>query len=205
MKAIDTISKIKTLLGMEIQDQELKDLEVNAQDITLARMKLENGTEIEAEEFSAGKEVFIVTEDDRVQMPVGEYMLEDGRTVTVKEEGIIESIAAVESKEEVDASEETQTEAELDEHKKDEMEYAKKEDLKKVEMAIDELREEIKKLMDHKKEDMKKLSEVKQQLAETPATEPIKHSPESNTNDLAVHLAPNRRVSTLDRIMQKLS
>ena len=27
MKAIDTISKIKTLLGMEIQDQELKDLE----------------------------------------------------------------------------------------------------------------------------------------------------------------------------------
>ena len=122
MKAIDTISKIKTLLGMEIQDQELKDLEVNAQDITLARMKLENGTEIEAEEFSAGKEVFIVTEDDRVPMPVGEYMLEDGRTVTVKEEGIIESIADVESKEEVDASEETQTEAELDEHKKDEME-----------------------------------------------------------------------------------
>ena len=49
MKAIDTISKIKTLLGMEIQDQELKDLEVNAQDITLARMKLENGTEIESE------------------------------------------------------------------------------------------------------------------------------------------------------------
>ena len=204
MKAIDTISKIKTLLGMEIQEQELKDLEVNAQDITLARMKLENGTEIEAEEFSAGKEVFIVTEDDRVPMPVGEYMLEDGRTVTVKEEGIIESIKSAESEEEVDASEEI-AETELEDEKEKMQDYAKKEDLQKVEMAIEELREEITKLMKTKKEDMKKLSEVKQQLAETPATEPIKHSPESNTNDLAVHLAPNRRVSTLDRIMQKLS
>ena len=189
---------------MEIQEQELKDLEVNAQDITLARMKLENGTEIEAEEFSAGKEVFIVTEDDRVPMPVGEYMLEDGRTVTVKEEGIIESIKSAESEEEVDASEEI-AETELEDEKEKMQDYAKKEDLQKVEMAIEELREEITKLMKTKKEDMKKLSEVKQQLAETPATEPIKHSPESNTNDLAVHLAPNRRVSTLDRIMQKLS
>ena len=46
-------------------------------------MKLENGTRIEAESFEKGKEVFIITDDERVAMPVGEYMLEDSRLLVV--------------------------------------------------------------------------------------------------------------------------
>ena len=55
-----------------------------------------------------GKEVFIVTEDDRVPMPIGEYTLEDGRSVVVKEEGLIDSIseATEEVEEEVETSKE---------------------------------------------------------------------------------------------------
>jgi len=83
MKATDTLSKIKNILGMELSKDEVKDVEVKAEEVTLATMNLENGTVIEAEEFAAGKEVFIVTEDDRVPMPVGEYTLEDGRSVVV--------------------------------------------------------------------------------------------------------------------------
>jgi predicted RNA-binding protein with PUA domain len=107
MKATDTISKIKNILGMELS-KEVKEVEVKAEEVTLATMNLENGTVIEAESFENGKEVFIVTEDDRVPMPVGEYTLEDGRSVVVKEEGLIDSIseATEEVEEEVETSKE---------------------------------------------------------------------------------------------------
>ena len=35
------------------------------------------------------KKVFIKTDDEKVAMPVGEYVLEDGKLLVVKEEGII--------------------------------------------------------------------------------------------------------------------
>jgi hypothetical protein len=58
-------------------------------------MKLENGTVVEAESFEKGKEIFIKTDDEKVAMPVGEYLLEDGRLVVVEEEGIIADVREV--------------------------------------------------------------------------------------------------------------
>ncbi|MCP3683124.1 MAG: hypothetical protein GY861_10575, partial [bacterium] len=63
---------------------------LNLQDeVKLESMKLENGTTIEAEAFEANQEVFIVTEDEKIALPVGEYELEDGRILVVAEEGVI--------------------------------------------------------------------------------------------------------------------
>merc|ERR1712086_857579 len=45
---------------------------------------------ISAEAFEKGNEVFIVTEDQKVAMPVGEYILEDGRLVIVEEEKMMD-------------------------------------------------------------------------------------------------------------------
>ena len=56
----------------------------------LAEVKLENGTILEAESFEKGNEVFIKTEDERVALPVGEYLIEDGKTLKVIEEVIID-------------------------------------------------------------------------------------------------------------------
>ena len=39
--------------------------------------------------------MFIVTDDEKVAMPVGEYILEDGRLVVVEEEGIIADVREV--------------------------------------------------------------------------------------------------------------
>ena len=64
MKDKNTLNKIKTLLNIEVK---------------LMEMKLENGTVISAEAFEKGNELFIVTDDEKVAMPVGEYILEDGR------------------------------------------------------------------------------------------------------------------------------
>ena len=78
-----TLDKIKVALGFE------------AEAVKMASMKLEDGvTVIEAEMFEAGQPVAIVTEDEqRIALPEGEYILEDGMVLKVVEEGVIDSIA----------------------------------------------------------------------------------------------------------------
>ena len=61
--------------------------------VKLEQQKLEDGvTVIEAETFEAGSEVFIVMEDEMVPLPIGDYMLQDGRMLVVSEEGKIAEI-----------------------------------------------------------------------------------------------------------------
>ena len=74
MKSTEMLNQIKTLLNIEVK---------------LEEMKLENGTIVESDSFEKGKEIFIKTDDERVAMPVGEYILEDSRLLVVEEEGII--------------------------------------------------------------------------------------------------------------------
>ena len=80
MKSTEMLNQIKTLLNIEVK---------------LEEQKLENGTRVEAESFEKGKEIFILTDDEKVAMPVGEYLLEDGRLVVVAEEGIIDDVREV--------------------------------------------------------------------------------------------------------------
>jgi len=199
MKATDTLSKIKNILGMELSKEEVKDVEVKAEEVVLATMNLENGTVIEAEEFSAGNEVFIVTEDDRVPMPVGEYTLEDGRTVVVEEEGIIASIS--------EASEEEASEEEMEasEAKPEDLatEFATKEQFDELKAMVEDLTVNLSEVLKSKEVE---LSEVKVKLSETPDAAPLKHSPENNkSNDDFYHIASQRTETRLDRIMRKLS
>jgi len=66
MKSNNVIEKIKDVLNLN-------------EEVKLEQQALENGTVLEADSFEADSEVFIVTEDERVAVPVGEYQLEDGR------------------------------------------------------------------------------------------------------------------------------
>ena len=89
-----------------------------AEEVKLEIQKLENGTSLEAASFEPSQEIFIVGEDgSKIALPVGEdYKLEDGRTITVIEEGIIDSIKeAGEAEEEEVVEEEEEVEAEKDE------------------------------------------------------------------------------------------
>lgn len=78
MKPTEMLTKITSLLSAKIE---------------LESMKLENGTVLEAENFTSGESVFIVTEDEKVPLPVGDYELENGKMLMVAEEGIIGEIA----------------------------------------------------------------------------------------------------------------
>ena len=185
MKSTEILNKIKTYLGEEVKEESPQEA------LELAQLKLENGTVLEADAFESGNEIFILTEDEKVAVPQGEYLMEDGRMLVVEEEGVIAEIKAAEEKEE---------EVEQEEDEKEEMQYVSKEEF---ESAVEEIKGMIKELKDHKeKEDM--AEEVKEELSNSPAVEPIAHNPEAQEK-FKVRFGNNRRETALDRVMKKLT
>jgi len=193
MKATEILSKIKTYLGEDTADI-VENIE-QSQVVELAQAKLDNGTVLEAEAFEAGNEIFILTDDEKVAVPVGEYTMEDGQILVVSEEGLIGEIKSAEQEEEVEASEEVEEQLEEEVEAK----YATKEELAEVKSLVEEI-----KAMIEKKEEMSEVEgQVKEELSETPATEAITHNPEPK-KQVNLKFAQNRKQGTIDRVMQKL-
>ena len=155
MKATEILSQIKEVLGLEL-----------AEEVKLEIQKLENGTSLEAASFEPSQEIFIVGEDgSKIALPVGEdYKLEDGRTITVIEEGIIDSIKeAGEAEEEEVVEEEEEVEAE-----KEDAPVKSTETTQKVVYATKEEVSEIKEM-------------IKDLELTAQAVEPIAHNPEAKS------------------------
>jgi hypothetical protein len=168
---MNKIDQIKALLGMEVK---------------LATMKLENGTLIEAEAFEAENEVFIVSEDEKVALPIGEYELEDGKILVVIEEGIISEI----KEKEEEAEEEVETEAK-EEVEEQEMQAETSTPKKVVESISKEIHfakiEEMQKEIDALKLALESKEEVKEEVKEeielsAEEVAPIKHNPEADAS-----------------------
>lgn len=193
MKATEMLNKIKTYLG-----EDTTDIVENIQEkVELATAKLDNGTVLEAEAFEAGNEIFIITEDDKVALPVGDYTMEDGKMLVVAEEGII---AEIKDLEEAPAEEEVEAE---------DLGYVTKEELAEVVSMIEEIKAMIEKKEEMSEEKEVELSEelpeeVKEELSE-PAAEPIAHNPEQKNNNIGVKFAQNRKQTTLDKVMSKIN
>ena len=191
MKALDIINKVKDLVGVELQEE-----------VKLAQATLENGTVIEAENFSEGNEVFIVTEDDKVKMPVGEYQLEDGEILSIKEEGVIDSVGAKEEEEKEEASEELTEEPKEDveeqnlEEEKEEMKYATKTELEEVKKLVEEVKEMVKGMEDKKEEKMSAVQEPPQKVT---------HSPENEVKKERTLLESRRNETTYDRVLRRIN
>jgi len=184
---------------------------LNLQDeVKLESMKLENGTTIEAEAFEANQEVFIVTEDEKIALPVGEYEMEDGRILVVAEEGVIAEMR--DGGEEAPAEEPAQEEAteEVEANEEEEMSYATKEELSAAVEEMKAMIEEIKAMMSPKEEEMSeevaeepKVEEEVEMSADEPAAKPIKHSPD--TKPVEMHqFSKGAKGDTLSRIFNKL-
>lgn len=186
MRPSEMLNKITSILGTKVD---------------LAMMKLENGTTIEADSFEGGESVFIITEDEKVPLPIGDYNLEDGKVLIVEEEGIIASIGDVTEAEEekeqelseeeivstgktedVEAKEEEseepseeKEELSLEEEEKDEMNKIVEEVVAAVTPIIDEMKQELayvkEELGKMKDEDMAK-DEEKEELKQQLSTEP---------------------------------
>lgn len=191
-KSQETLKRIMTLLNMEV---------------ALAQETLENGTVIEADEFVAGAEVFIVTDDgEKVALPVGEYAMADGKILQVTEEGVISGIADAEAPaeeapaEEVEASEEEEKE----EAPAEQLNYVTKEELAQVVDEIKMMVEEIiKEMAEEAVEEDKKEEEVA--MSKKPARKPMRHKPEAKTAKPLDLGKADKSGSTLDRVMAKLA
>jgi len=215
MKSSDMINKIKTLLDIPVK---------------LEERKLENGTVVEAEAFEKGREIFIKTDDEKVAMPVGEYILESGELIVVEEEGVIADVREV--SDDVPAKEETSDLAEFDPDR-----YVTVEDWRGMEERIANLEDAIADLKGDKQPKSEKVVEAEEQIEDEarqpksrtikeefteknkeenlneqlkeelsePAADPIKHSPEStSTKGNKVRYSEKRRKSVMDNVLEKL-
>ena len=193
MKSTEIINKIKTLLDIEVKFE---------------TRKLDNGTVVEAESFSQGNEIFIKTEDEKVAMPVGEYTLESGDVLLVKEEGMIAELGYGKDDEEDEKEMKEHDEADVEDWAGMEKRIKNLEDavadLKKDKEPRSEETKDEKDIEVDAKEEVKK--EVKEELSE-PAVEPIKHSPEGTfeKKSKSFHFSNKRKLAVLDRVMEKLT
>ncbi len=167
------LNDIKTLLNIEVK---------------LEEMKLENGTVITTESLEKGNEVFIVTDDEKVAMPVGEYILEDGKLLIVEEEGIIADVRDVSddvpAKEETEDLEET-IETEVPEEVASEVEAIVEAVveviapvIEEVKSEIEELKKQYSSLMDDKEEKVEDKKKEDLSAARKPITR--NSAPKSN-------------------------
>jgi len=206
MKPMEMLNQIKSVLGVELSTEEK---------IELAQAKLENGTVLEAESFESGKEVFILTDDEKVALPIGEYEMEDGKILVIAEDGIISEIK--EGGEEEVVEEEVEEVEQVEEELKEEDKYATKQELAEIKSMVEEIKElmkEGKKEEMHKEEELmsQKLTELacqedealKEELSK-PASEPIKHSPEAKQELNKVVYSQKRNLTTKDIVFNKIA
>ena len=211
MKANDMLNKIKTIIGGIELTEEVKEVQ-------LAEMKLQNGTVVEAEEFKKGEAIFIKSDDERIAMPVGEYVLEDGKLLVVEEEGIIADMRDV--SDDVPAKEE-----DMKEDKEEMAEEAAVYDWEGMEKRIKNLEDAIADLKADKldsPEDVKEemTEEVKSELAEevkeeikenvevelsAEVAEPVKHNPEASNEPKFTLNKTNYPKTLQSRIYEKLN
>jgi len=207
MNTKDTLNKVRAVLGIEVK---------------LEQMKLENGAILEAEKFEAGAEIFVVADEERVAMPVGEYETEDGMMIIVSEEGIIAEIKEAEAKEEEaveEAVEETEAEEVVEEELATETASPKKivksiseemffSEIEKLRTEINELKlsktevvaeEVVVELSDEVKEEKVELS--------TEEVEGISHNPEnvSDKKELNLYSQKGNKNTLRSRIFNKIN
>ena len=212
------LNKVRVLLGLEVE---------------LESMKLEDGvTVIDAEAFEAGESVFVMTEDEqKIPLPVGDYNLEDGRILCVKEEGLIyemkdgkeeekEEEVAPEVEEEVEAEAEAPVSEEAKPVKKTVESVVKETFFSEIEALVNENKElksqleELSRTEEVKEEEA--VEEVKEEIkeeakeevelsSEEAGAEPLSHNPEASEKRDMFKYASKAKNNRLNSIFAKMN
>jgi len=179
-------------------------------EVKLEQMKLNDGVMvIESDSFEANNEVFIITEDEqRIPLPVGDYVVENGMLLVVTQEGVIAEI-----KEQEAPKEEEAPEVEEEEMKKDDKMIEKAQVKKTVESMVKETffseMESLKKENEELKAQIEKLSKVEKDEetndVELSDVKPIAFNPENENKVETLKLGAKRQRSTMDSILEKLN
>ena len=181
MNTNQTLNKVKTLLGIEVK---------------LEQMKLDNGAILEAEVFEVGAEIFVVADEERVAVPVGEYQAEDGSIIVVAEEGIIGELKEAGAEEEAPVEEAPVEEEELEAESASPKKIVKSISEEMFFSEIEKLRNEINELKLSKVE-VEKEVELSADKVELSEVEGISHNPENLTDKKELHLYAQKAKNTL--------
>lgn len=198
---MEALDKIKEILGMVevVSENEPTPAELSEakEHLKFEEATLEDGTIISADSFDIGNEVFIVVEDERQAMPIGEYVFADGTLLVVEEEGVIARIGIPEEEVVEEVVEESKTEelSETDAGTKDALVQA----IGVLENLVQEfasIKEEFNTLKTAKEEAVAKVEEFEK------VGEGITPSPEGKTSETKSmvefsKLSPQERVAYL--------
>ena len=188
---MNVVNQIKELLGMEIK---------------LAQMKLMDGvTVLEADTFEVGDytetkpSVFILNGEDKVPVPVGEYMLEDGNVLKVEIEGIIASIEMPEEEApEVEVEVETKAPAEQEMEAATPKRVVESVTKEMFFSEIEKLRAEIAELK------LSKTEVVEAVELSNDKVEVLSHNPEATSEVKLNKISTKRQMTTQDVVMSNL-
>lgn len=182
---------------------ELTGVEPEVLDTKLEDQLLPDGiTTIQADSFEPGKNVFIVVPDaEPVPLPVDEYVLEDGKILVVKEEGVIDSIVEALPAEE-NTEEPKEEEIPVEAEKTPEQAKVKKIVRSQVEeQHFSELEEKIAEL-EAKIVELSKVTDSVVELTEEPR--PIQFNPENSQTIEHIDLTPGKARSIRDNILETI-
>ena len=184
------LNKARVLLGIQVK---------------LEQMKLDNGAILEAEVFEAGAEVFVVADEERVAVPVGEYEAE-GKTIVVSEEGVIGEIKEASAEEEAPAEEAPVAEEELATEEATPKKIVKSISEEMFFSEIEKLRTEINELKLSKTEVVAEEVVVEEKV-ELSEVEGITHTPENSSDNKELNLYSQRgnKNTTINRIFNAIN
>ena len=169
--------------------------------VKLEQQTLDNGTVIEADSFEVGQPIFIVTADQTLPLPIGEYTMMDGSVLEVTEEGVIGEIATP-------STETTEGEVAMSDAPVETTPVAE-EIAPDVKAVVDAVVEAIAPVLEQVQTE---LSSMKQELAscvkktEMSAVKPIKHNPErTEVKERDFKFGQGSQKTQLNRIFEKLN
>ena len=147
----DVVKKICVALNIEVK---------------LEQAKLQDGvTIVEADSFEADESIVVVTEDDqRIPLPIGEYVMENGMAIVVVEEGVISEVKEMKQPDQ-------ETEIEIEAEKKPEN------DMAKIKKTVESMVKETFFAEIESKD--KEIERLKAELAQMQEPKPIVHNPEN--------------------------
>lgn len=142
--------------------------------------------EFEGETLEKDSNVFVMSGEERVPLPVGEYPLDGGMVLVVAEEGVASEVKEMVAEEEAEV--EMEADAIMDDPK--DVDYEAKKNLADAFDKIDKMMAQMSAIEKSIKDKNAENEKLKAELAKTPEVAPIKHK----DNTVKVELTEKGRI-----------
>jgi hypothetical protein len=185
MKPSELLKNIQTLLSAKIE---------LAQEVTT------EGIILEAESFEPKVPVFIVTENGTEPAAKGEYKLENGKTLVVAEDGIIDAIVEAEAETEIEIEAAKEVEVEAAEEVVTEETVVEEDKMPSQEEIIDAVVKVVAPMLEQLKSEVEEIKMKYEEMTKTKMSK-VTHTPEVKNNVAK----STKRNNALENIFSKLN